>query len=172
MEGHSKGNPVRIEQVISIALVGNKTFMQERAIKGEGPIPLLRVTGYANEQSLVPSKIEGRRDTHYIKGAFDATNLLTNEHYISGQVILPDSASGYIGAILNKRKDGFDLDLTITLERAEKSIVGYKFSVVLNNAEDLLAVSTPTSGSTPTPNMEPEEEVKPAPQPTTHKKSQ
>lgn len=155
MNAHTKdGNQVRIEQVISVALVGNKSFMVEKAVHaGVGnPIDILHITGFANEQLLVPSKTpESRRPTHYIKGAFDGVNMLTGEHYISGQLILPDSAAGFIGALLDKNSKGFNIDLIISLERAEKSIVGYKFGVRLLNMNDVLTLANGSETPNTTP---------------------
>jgi hypothetical protein len=129
MEAHTKdGQSVRIEQVISVGLVANKARFQELAIKQEKPTPILFVKGYAIEHTSIPSKTNGRPTT-YIKGAFEATNLLTNTNFISGQAILPDSASGYITAMMTKAHGPIYFELTVLIERSEKSVIGYKFLV-------------------------------------------
>lgn len=130
MEAHNhSGDSVRIEQVIAVGIVGNKNFMQETAIK-EGSKDILHVVGHATEHVSIKSKTEGQRPTIYIKGAFEATNLLTKQTHISGQLILPDSASGYVTTKMDMAGP-VSIDITIRLERAEKSIVGYKFAAIL-----------------------------------------
>lgn len=136
---NGKNEPIRIEQVIAVGLVGNKNFMQEKVIK-EGDCDILRISGFANEHNTVKKTdqqgqpLNNNRPTTYIKGAFEATNLLTGAHYMSGQLILPDSISGFICASLDQHGP-VTLDVTVRLERAEKSIVGYKFASLLHKIE-------------------------------------
>lgn len=133
MKGHNKqGKPVRIEQVIAVGLVGNKSKMQELAVK-ENEADILHITGTATESTTVPSRSDNGRPTTYIKGAFKGVDLQTNAEYISGQIILPDSCSGYVCAKLDEVKEPMHLDIVIRIQRSEKSIIGYKFLAILND---------------------------------------
>lgn len=144
MEGHTKnGAPVRVEQVISVGLVGDKNWMQETAIKQEKPTEILRVTGTITEYTTVAAKSNQSRPTTYIKGALEATDLVKSAVYISGQLILPDSGSGYVTAQLAiHAPKPMTVDMVIVLERAVKSIVGYKYAVILHRL-DVLGAETP-----------------------------
>lgn len=140
MEAHtSDGGVIRIEQVIATGLVGNKNFMQEQVIKN-GPADILRITGFANEHVTIKksnnnnNNDDSGRPTTYIKGAFNGENLFTKEKYLSGQLILPDSASGYVCANIDMNGP-LDIDIVIRVERAEKSIVGYKFAALLHKLD-------------------------------------
>lgn len=134
MDAHdSNHNPVRLEQVIAVSLVGARSKLQDMAVKNkDNEIALLRVTGFPNAHASVPGKPPQTKPTTYIKGAFEATNLLTGEKYISGQLILPDSASGYLCAQIDNHQK-VSMDITIMLLYSEKSISGYKFNAVLNH---------------------------------------
>lgn len=134
MEAKNKsGHKVKLEHVLSVGLIGDKSKMQTLIINrqdGRTDIPILRVVGNATSHEVVKPKdgSTNRRDTTYIKGKFQGHNLVNETRYISGQVILPDSAAAFIVASLPT-----DVDVTINLVRSEKSIVGYKFTADLNN---------------------------------------
>lgn len=135
MEGHDrKGKPVRIEQVIAVGLCGNKTFMQDTASdarrnNANKPVEMMHIYGIANGVATIEPKKDStnQRPTVYIKGSFDADNLVQPMHYISGQLILPDSASSYVVTRIETSKEPMYLDIIIELHPSEKSILGYKF---------------------------------------------
>jgi len=138
MEAHDKqGTPIRIEQVISVGLVGDKDFMMETAVKAgeDSSTEIMSITGFVTGFNEVAARDPSKsRATVYIKGALEAINKLTGEKFISGQLILPDSGSGYITAQITAHAGkAITIDATIVLERAKKSIVGYKYAFILNS---------------------------------------
>lgn len=135
MKAHtSDGVPVRIEQVVTIGLVATRPILQKLIATSDKPIPVLHIYGYINEYAVVESRTEGRRPTTYIKGALSADALFPDNHnkYITGQIILPDSASAYICAKIDELGP-LDIDLTLEVMPAEKSITGYRFNCLLNS---------------------------------------
>ena len=128
---------VKLEHVISVQLIGDKAVMQNIIFKredGKREVDIIRVKGKCNTFEIVDPR-EGslnRRKTTYLKGAFRADDLIEKKtQWISGQAILPDSAAAFICA----QDLPYDIDVTISIIRAEKSAVGYKFNATLNNVE-------------------------------------
>lgn len=160
MDSHdSKGTSVRIEHVITVGLVGDKSVMQELAVKSENGVrAILRVTGRAVSFANVKGKdiinrdnsVTAGRDTTYIKGAFSATDLVHTERgkFLSGQLILPDSASGFVTGLMQDGK-ALNLDVLLEVHRSTKSIVGFKYVAHLQNYEE---VSTPVNEPAPVVN--------------------
>lgn len=132
---------VRLEHCIAVSLVGDKNFMLELAIK-ETQKPVLHVKGNAYSFTELPAKNADSRPTIYIKGAFEGINLINNHKYISGQLILPDSASSYIISMLQSNPSVY-VDITILVERSLKSIIGYKFLAEMN--EEMIRAATEQS---------------------------
>lgn len=125
-----QGTATKLSHVISIGLIADRAKLLEYAVK-EGDKPIVHITGKATGSEIVAPKKDSanQRPTTYIKGNFKAQDLLSNVTHLSGQLILPDSASAFICA----QEMPYQVDVTLRVCRAEKSITGYKFECDINN---------------------------------------
>lgn len=128
-----QGTTTKLSHVISIGLIADRAKLLEFAVK-ELDKPIVHITGKATGSEIVPAKKDSvnQRPTTYIKGNFKAVDLLQNITHLSGQLILPDSASAFISA----QEMPYQVDVTLRVCRAEKSITGYKFECDINNYVD------------------------------------
>lgn len=136
MESTTNNKPTtKLDHVLTAGLVADRPKLQELAIKNApNPIDLMRITGRViSFESVAPKEgSTNKRDTIYIKGMFKGIDLLTNVVHLSGQLILPDSASAFVCA----QPMPYNIDVTLTVMRAEKSATGYKFECSINNFDE------------------------------------